>query len=688
MYEWQAQCLAIAGDRNVVYTAPTSAGKSLVADALMFQRLREAPADAFALAIFPFVDLCNERSAHMYARAGKEFQLKRLYGGRGGGAFKRWRKRTIVVCTPERANSIVSQLLELGRLGKMCCVVADEIHMVCDERRGGVIELLLTKIAYAARRGLTKAQIVCMSAPMREESLGAIANWLGGARTYSTRFRPVELRVEIKHKNAMYVAGTGELSRHIPGATDNDHIAVLVRETIDENGSVLVFCPTRSSCEVTAEFLRTSLPGLGVAAHHAGMGTDERNEAQHAFIHGKLRVLCCTSTLAMGVNLPARRVILRSIEMGRSALDARTIQQMLGRAGRKGMDAVGSAIVFCPTHKSPEEVACLIEQGPRGEVRSAVGESDMQRIILDGVACGLVRTSVEMKEYVAGTLSASASETYDLALKALRRCEREGLIAWDGETWTPTKLGAGAALGNLSMDEIKPLVAQIERIRRSLVLTTPLHVVFLLAPSSDRIDAVYRNTWEGMTSDEEDVASAIGLNESMAYMCRRSHAQTLRQFACARVVTDLIEERGTIEEIAARFGTDVGRVQWLQEACAMRAQNVCALCEACGWDDVATLVTRTAERVLAGSKADILELTRIPCVGVHRARALARAGVRTPDDILDLGSPEALACVLRERSKNTHDAFLVRSARRIFSHVEREFEEKLLNLDYGGISIR
>lgn len=119
----------------------------------------------------------------------------------------------------------------------------------------------------------------------------------------------------------------------------------------------------------------------------------------------------------------------------------------------------------------------------------------------------------------------------------------------------------------------------------------------------------------------------------------------------------------------------------------MRAQNVCALCEACGWDDVATLVTRTAERVLAGSKADILELTRIPCVGVHRARALARAGVRTPDDILDLG-PEALACVLRERSKNTHDAFLVRSARRIFSHVEREFEEKLLNLDYGGILSR
>ena len=220
------------------------------------------------------------------------------------------------------------------------------------------------------------------------------------------------------------------------------------------------------------------------------------NEAQHAFIHGKLRVLCCTSTLAMGVNLPARRVILRSIEMGRSALDARTIQQMIGRAGRKGMDAVGSAIVFCPTHKSPEEVARLIEQGPRGEVRSAVGESEMQRIILDGVACGLVRTSVEMKEYVAGTLSASASETYDLALKApslrARRAHRVGRSNVD-----TNKTRRRAALGNLSMDEIKPLVAQIERIRRSLVLTTPLHVVFLLAPSSDRIDAVYRNTWKG-----------------------------------------------------------------------------------------------------------------------------------------------------------------------------------------------
>ena len=253
---------------------------------------------------------------------------------------------------------------------------------------------------------------------------------------------------------------------------------------------------------------------------------------------------------------------------------------------------------------------------------------------------------MEMKEYVAGTLR-ECVETYDLALKRFVVAS-EGLIAWDGETWTPTKLGAGAALG-VSMDEIKPLVAQIEHQAFARVDDAAARRI-LLAPSSDRIDAVYRNTWEGMTSDEEDVASAIGLNESMAYMCRQSHAQTLRQFACARVVRGFDRGERHDEEIAARFGTDVGRVQWLQEACAMRAQNVCALCEACGWDDVATLVTRTAERVLAGSKADILELTRIPCVGVHRARALARAGVHT-GCILDLG-PEALACS-QGKTKNT-----------------------------------
>jgi len=678
MYEWQAQCLAIAGNQNIVYTAPTSAGKSLVADTLVIQRLRESSdAAAFALVVLPFVDLCNERSARIHAKVGKEFQVKRMYGGRGGGAFRRWRKKTIVVCTPERANSIVSQLIGLSGSGiaKMCCVVVDEIHMLCDERRGGCLELLLTKIVYAARKKLTEAQVVCMSAPMRAESLSAIATWLEGARTYSTRFRPVELHVEIKHKNAMYDT-TGHLSRYVPGTTDNEHIAALVRETTDEGGSVLVFCSTRASCEATAAFLKSTLPAaLGVAAHHAGLGTEVRCETQEAFMKGELRVVCCTSTLAMGVNLPARRVILRSLEMGRSTLDARSIQQMIGRAGRKGLDTVGSAVVFCPSNTPPEHVARLIHQGPSGEVSSAVGEQDMQRIILDGVACGLVRTSVEMRDYVSCSLTGSTSNTLDLAVKALRLCEREGLIAWSSEdsSWIATKRGSGAALGNLRMSEIAPLVAQIESIRRSLVLTTPLHVVFLLAPSSERIDWSHANTWEGLRGEEEYVAGVIGLSERRAYLGHLSDAAMLRRFACARVVTDLIEERGTMSEIAARYKTDVGSVQWLQEACAMRAHNVCALCEACEWDDVATLVARTADRILAGSKADILELTRIPHVGVHRARALARAGVRTPHDVLDLGSPEALASVLRKRSK-THDAFLVHAARRIFSHVERECE--------------
>ena len=170
----------------MVYTAPTSAGKSLVADASC--SATSAPGDAFALAIFPFVDLCNERSAHMYARAGKEFRLKRLYGGRGGGAFKRWRKRTIVVCTPS-TNSIISQLLELGRLGN-CAASWRTRFAWCAMGGGASHRAPVDENSVRRSKGLTKAQIVCMSAPMREESLEAIATWLGSARTYSTSFAP------------------------------------------------------------------------------------------------------------------------------------------------------------------------------------------------------------------------------------------------------------------------------------------------------------------------------------------------------------------------------------------------------------------------------------------------------------------------------------------------------------------
>jgi len=77
-----------------------------------------------------------------------------------------------------------------------------------------------------------------------------------------------------------------------------------------------------------------------------GLTFDERDVIEGAFRHGALRVLVATSTLSSGVNLPARRVIVRTPMFHGSVIDTLTYKQMIGRAGRKGIDSSGLCSLY------------------------------------------------------------------------------------------------------------------------------------------------------------------------------------------------------------------------------------------------------------------------------------------------------------------------------------------------------
>ncbi len=300
----------------------------------------------------------------------------------------------VAVCTIEKANSIFNKLLEQRQVDCIGCVVMDEVHLISDPSRGYIMELLLAKILYVNLKIHCDIQIIAMSATL--PNLELLTGWLQ-AEFYHTDYRPVELKEMLKINNQIF-DNKMNLLRTISDEDykdspkqDYDNIAQMCIETILENGSVIVFCPSKEWCEKLAEHLSDCIsskiqrktdignklcvqikPSLientksllkncpaglvpelarivsyGCAYHHAGLTADEREIIENAFKVGSIRILVSTTTLSSGVNLPARRVIIRSPLVQREMIEPIVYKQMIGRAGRTGKDTIGESILFC-----------------------------------------------------------------------------------------------------------------------------------------------------------------------------------------------------------------------------------------------------------------------------------------------------------------------------------------------------
>ncbi|KAI5643584.1 DEAD/DEAH box helicase domain-containing protein [Phthorimaea operculella] len=375
-YDWQEECLnlpAIRDRRNLIYALPTSGGKTLVAEVLMLREVLCRKKNA--LFILPFVAIVQEKIWSLSPFAVKlDFLVEEYAAGKGHiPPKKRRNKNSIFVATIEKGLALVRSLIEENRLDELGLVVVDELHLIGEPGRGATLETLLSTILFSNKN----IQIVGMSATIG--NLPELASFLK-AEVFQREFRPVELTEYVKLGDMLHKVVWSEQGMEVvphrqlafdyttAGASlDPDRLGGLVSEVVP-GGSCLVFCPTKRNCEnvatllcklqrremVThkseerhslAEALRAEGSGIdlqrvvrcGIAYHHAGLSGDERSLLEHAFRSGAISVLCCTSTLAAGVNLPAQRVIIRAPKVGRDFISLGSYKQMVGRAGRAGV---------------------------------------------------------------------------------------------------------------------------------------------------------------------------------------------------------------------------------------------------------------------------------------------------------------------------------------------------------------
>ena len=758
-YAWQWHALrAGVAHTNLVYSAPASGGKTLVAETLLARALwRHDHKSRVALFVVPKRALADEKAAEL----ARHFSGDGSYGWRvrvcHGEAEDARRARDpkakrppaliddghcdLAACTWESAAQFLQALLEKGGVElarkRIACVCVDEVHEM-GTNRSATLESFLCKVACVG------TPVVACTATA--SNLAALATWLG-AGLYETVERPAAVAIHLalappkpRRMQAaeetvatrVWADGAGREGARLTVAADGSFVdvgdAVVDKLCLDRPpGPVMLFVVSRADARTAAvrlarrrpqegdadktarrnalaERLRSASPPdaahaadlraccrRGVLFHHAGLAAKEREMVEKAFARKDCDVLCCTTTLAVGVHLPVARVVIKGGGERRTGAELR---QMIGRAGRAGFATEApDAWIVCAggggERGASRAEALLGAAAPPIRSRLRDDADGLRRHVLEAVAGGLLARRGIMEAF-GGALDAGPSLRWLAARGFLRSRGLDLSISipyadthnsHDSDTWETTPLGAatvGAGLGPADALEVAAAlrcrfgvdyggVAPEYALLHRLYLTAPLqqnvlgglaHWVAFGAALNDAGEGA-RSVFKICGGCEAHVARrARGFGgataESEALAAPGRPDRVCRRFALALLLHDRVGSSATPSfgaAFAARYrehaGPDVslsrcegGDVDNYARDAASLARRLEHFCLRLNWHETAR-ACKSARGVLArGAPDELVRLMRASPGNITRARARALHDVGF-DGAADLAEAEA-----------------------------------------------
>ncbi len=656
--------------KNILLSVPTAAGKTFIAELCMLKSILQN--NGRCLYIAPLKALVSEKCEDFQKKYASLGITIGLASSDSETSDKMLSRNQILVATAEKVDSLLRARAK-WLINGLSVVVVDEIHFLNDEMRGPTLEILTARI----RQLNPKAQIIALSATVSNAK--SMATWLNAQLVLST-WRPIALKEGVYLGEEIHFHN---YATRIIKEDAKDDIGKLTADTIKSKGQVLVFVNSRKSSQAAGRELCGTVAKLltadekrelglisseiigsissatkvcrqladtvkhGCAFHHAGLKAEQRKLVEQSFKNNLIKVICSTPTLAAGVNLPARRVIVRDTKrfessLGSSFIPVLVYKQCAGRAGRPQFDKYGESVLLAKTSGEAKTLLDRYIKASSEPIFSKLGNQAALRFhILSSIAGGYVHDMNDTFEFLSHTFLSHQRlipNLLDTIGDVFEFLTNEGFIEKNGFRFHATAFGQ--CTSRLYIDPASSIVLRegLSKIHQGKSFSSVgiLHM-FAACPDSPLL--------KPGKADTQKIEFFVNNYQDELFITTKE-LPTLENFILflsvaktTMMMAKWIEEEKE-ETLCDEFGIGPGDVYRHLESNLWLLHAALTFSELFGFTNLSWPLLHLKNRVSYGVKEELTQLTQLKGVGRVRARNLFEKGYKNFADLKKAGVEE------------------------------------------------
>ena len=642
--------------KSILVSSPTASGKTLIAMLAIMSYLSNNKGKVIYLS--PLRALAAEKFTE-FKKLEKVALGNKIKVAISTGDFENIEKNleisNLLILTNEKMDSIIRHSAEW--VDEIGLVISDEVHLIGDENRGPTLEMILTQLKLLE----TKPQIVGLSATITNSD--EIADWLE-CILVKNDWRPVPLSEGVCDGGQVTMSDgkTFEVERSLMGTPID-----LGVQSVKQGGQSLVFAETRvrskslatkasdaifqmldkkeiSELEKTSKKLLSEnehtelvktlalLVKKGVAFHHAGLNQKCRQTIEEEFRKGTIKLLSSTPTLAAGVNLPARRVVISNINRYNAKVGANRpisileYKQLCGRAGRPQYDDYGESIIV-GNGNTEDLIEYYINGEPEPIISKITDDKSLRTHILSVIVTHPGIKKEDILEFFLQTLGGlqTRKPTLKFAIDiSLRFLSSKFLIIKKGERYAATEFGK-----KTSMLYIDPLTATYFRDSIENVSQERKHTFGFLHLITNCEEFFPKFS---LRQKDYETASLMIENNSSQLL------EPISEYDCSRSLLALQSwiTESTELSLSDSLGMESGDVHRMTENANWLSYCLREISKHVERVDLLEELSDLRNRVIYGIREELLDLVKVKGIGRVRARILFKHGIKNLEDLREI----------------------------------------------------